>query len=60
MDKMGLSDYNKNNSTSTLSSDDSKQMESLISLMIDKFDTLISLQNKSNNITDDLLTYTRA
>jgi hypothetical protein len=60
MDKMGLSEYNKPNQTSALASGDSSQLEDLVSRMINKFDTLISLQDKSNNITDELLTYTRA
>lgn len=60
MDKMGLSEFSKSNQTSSFTSGDTKQMEDLFNRMISKFDTLISLQDKSNNITDELLTYTRA
>jgi len=60
MDQMGLSDYNKSNQTTSSSSSDPKQMEDLFNRMITKFDTLIALQDKSNNISDELLTYTRA
>ena len=60
MDKMGLSDYNKPTQTASSANGDTRQMENLVSLMINRFDTLISLQDKSNNISDELLTYTRA
>ena len=60
MDKMGLSEFNNSTQTASLASGDTKQMEDLFNRMISKFDTLISLQDKSNNISDELLTYTRA
>jgi hypothetical protein len=60
MDQMGLSDYNKSNQTAGSASSDPKQMEDLFNRMISRFDTLIALQDKSNNISDELLTYTRA
>jgi hypothetical protein len=57
MDQMGL---NKTTTTiPTTNNDNNDAVMSMIALLSDKFDTLISISTQTKNIQDDLLTYTR-
>ena len=58
MNQMGL---NKTTTApiSTASGNDNEVVMSMIALLSDKFDALISISNQTKNIQDDLLTYAR-
>lgn len=57
LDQMGL---NKTTSAPAIASGSNDMVMNMISLLSDKFDSLIDITNQSKNIQDDLLTYTRS
>jgi len=57
MDQMGL---NKTAPTPAIASGSNDVVMNMISLLSDKFDTLISISNQTKNIHDEILTYTRS
>ena len=59
MEQMGLNKTNTNTSITT-SGNDNEIVMNMMTLLSDKFDTLIAISSQTKSIQDDLLTYTRS